>query len=270
MARLHLSVHTPTADGPLQAKLDEHDTALDALDAGSGGVTDGGVVVATVDGYALLAGRAGGQTLNGGTGASEVLLLKSTAHATKGQIQLGSSTGFVYNAATGEASLGVAPQAGYLLYLKRATGDVIMGFESPLQTVGIEVALYSGARSANLRCNGYSVGAGTTQGETNADLTYLFTSGCDRLALMAAGDYSSILLITNSVRRLTVSATTFTFWDGGLFAFGTTTGTKIGTATTQKLGFWNVTPVVQQVLATGGTADNIITFLQTIGLCRQS
>lgn len=27
----------------------------------------------------------------------------------------------------------------------------------------------------------------------------------------------------------------------------TTTGTKIGTATTQKLGFWNVTPVVQQV-----------------------
>lgn len=27
---------------------------------------------------------------------------------------------------------------------------------------------------------------------------------------------------------------------------GTTTGTKIGTATSQKLGFWNVTPVVQQ------------------------
>jgi hypothetical protein len=27
---------------------------------------------------------------------------------------------------------------------------------------------------------------------------------------------------------------------------GTTTGTKIGTATTQKLGFWNTTPVVQQ------------------------
>lgn len=53
---------------------------------------------------------------------------------------------------------------------------------------------------------------------------------------------------------------------------GTTTGTKIGTATTQKIGFWNVTPVVQQVLATGAgaTADNIITLLQTLGLCKQS
>ena len=27
--------------------------------------------------------------------------------------------------------------------------------------------------------------------------------------------------------------------------FGTTTGTKLGTATTQKLSFWNATPVVQ-------------------------
>jgi hypothetical protein len=32
---------------------------------------------------------------------------------------------------------------------------------------------------------------------------------------------------------------------------GTTTGTKIGTATTQKLGFYNATPVIQQ--ATTGT-----------------
>lgn len=31
--------------------------------------------------------------------------------------------------------------------------------------------------------------------------------------------------------------------------FNTTTGTKIGTATTQKLGFWNVTPIVQPASA---------------------
>lgn len=36
--------------------------------------------------FALLAGRAGGQTLNGGTAASENLTLDSTAHATKGSI----------------------------------------------------------------------------------------------------------------------------------------------------------------------------------------
>jgi predicted RecA/RadA family phage recombinase len=37
--------------------------------------------------------------------------------------------------------------------------------------------------------------------------------------------------------------------DGGDVALGTTTGTKIGTAVTQKLGFWNVTPIVQPAAA---------------------
>ena len=35
--------------------------------------------------------------------------------------------------------------------------------------------------------------------------------------------------------------------DAGNIKFQTTTGTKIGTATTQKIGFWNATPVIQQV-----------------------
>jgi len=52
----------------------------------------------------------------------------------------------------------------------------------------------------------------------------------------------------------------------------TTTGTKIGTATNQKLGFWNATPAVQQVFATGAshTVDELITVLQNMGLIRQS
>jgi len=40
--------------------------------------------------FALLAGRAGGQSLSGGTAASENLTLDSTAHATKGNIIVGS------------------------------------------------------------------------------------------------------------------------------------------------------------------------------------
>lgn len=73
--------------------------------------------------------------------------------------------------------------------------------------------------------------------------------------------------------RMTIDTSgVFTFCDAANFAFNTTTGTKIGTATGQKIGFWNAPPVVQQVLATGGgaTVDNVITFLQTIGLCKQS
>lgn len=58
--------------------------------------------------------------------------------------------------------------------------------------------------------------------------------------------------------------------DGQNISLGTSSGMKLGTATTQKLAFWNTTPVVQQVLPTGSTTDQVITLLQTLGLCRQS
>lgn len=60
------------------------------------------------------------------------------------------------------------------------------------------------------------------------------------------------------------------FGDGFNLNFGTASGTRIGTGTTQRIGFWNATPVAQQVLATGSTTDQVITLLQTLGLCRQS
>jgi len=54
----------------------------------------------------------------------------------------------------------------------------------------------------------------------------------------------------------------------GDFRFGTVTGTKIGTATTEKLSFWNTTPIVQPTALTAadatatdgtiGTADTLI------------
>jgi hypothetical protein len=49
-------------------------------------------------------------------------------------------------------------------------------------------------------------------------------------------------------------------------------GTRLASTALQLLGFWGATPVVQQTLATGAgaTADNIISMLQTIGLCKQS
>jgi len=58
--------------------------------------------------FALLAGRAGGQTLNGGTAASENLTLDSTAHATKGFVQTGSV--FKSTVANGTAPFIVASQ----------------------------------------------------------------------------------------------------------------------------------------------------------------
>jgi hypothetical protein len=62
----------------------------------------------------------------------------------------------------------------------------------------------------------------------------------------------------SSNRAITVS-------DGGNVVLGTTTGTKIGTATTQKLGFYNATPVVQPVAVADATdAASAITQLNAL------
>lgn len=64
---------------------------------------------------------------------------------------------------------------------------------------------------------------------------------------------STIRQLTVSTGLVSSSTTTFantTTWGNAVnMAFQTTTGTKIGTATGQKIGFWNATPVIQQTTA---------------------
>lgn len=66
----------------------------------SGGVTDHGALTGLGDDdhtiYALLAGRSTGQTLKGGTGSAENLVLESTNHATKGKVYFGATSNNSY------------------------------------------------------------------------------------------------------------------------------------------------------------------------------
>ena len=96
------------------------------------------------------------------------------------------------------------------------------------------------------------------------------TSGTG-LGVNAASGFTGRLLDLqiNGTSEWSWSNTTFTFADANDIAVGTTTGTKIGTATTQKLAFYNATPVVQPAAvaditttATAGTlptADGTVT-----------
>ena len=68
---------------------------------------------------------------------------------------------------------------------------------------------------------------------------------------------------------------TLQIFDGRNVQVGITTGTKIGTATTQKIGFFNKTPVAQQAAISSPSADvaslktavdALITELQNLGL----
>ena len=62
------------------------------------------------------------------------------------------------------------------------------------------------------------------------------------------------------------------FGEGSNIIVGTTSGTRIGTSATQKLGFFGKSAIVQPLLATGAghTVDDVITVLQNLGLVRQT
>jgi hypothetical protein len=85
---------------------------------------------------------------------------------------------------------------------------------------------------------------------TGTTSTAWSTSGTG-LGVNAASGFTGRLLDLqiNGTSEWSWSNTTFTLADANDIAVGTTTGTKIGTATTQKLGFWNKSPVVQPTTA---------------------
>ena len=97
--------------------------------------------------FATLAGIAGGQTLNGGTGASETLTLRSTAHATKGKILFGTSA---YDEATNDLGLGTVSPSARL--------HVIDTTEQ--QRLGYDAATYLSMTVSNLGAVTYSATGG--------------------------------------------------------------------------------------------------------------
>jgi hypothetical protein len=80
------------------------------------------------------------------------------------------------------------------------------------------------------------------------------------------GSARAIEFATDSTTRLTIGASGgFTLADAQDIAVGTTTGTKIGTGTTQLLGFWNATPAAQPAAVADATdAATVITQLNAL------
>jgi hypothetical protein len=99
-------------------------------------------------------------------------------------------------------------------------------------------------------------------------------SGNINLATLGAG---ALLFTTNNTERLRIDSSgrlglgvssptsLLHLADAGNITVGTTTGTKIGTATTQKIGFYNATPVVQPTAVADATdAATVITQLNAL------
>ena len=95
----------------------------------------------------------------------------------------------------------------------------------------------------------------TTGGSPQSDVTSL-NSSTPRMVITSAGNVGIGVTSPSSLLHLA---------DAGHITVGTTTGTKIGTATTQKLGFYNATPVVQPTaVADATTAVDVITQLNAL------
>ena len=86
--------------------------------------------------------------------------------------------------------------------------------------------------------------------KTIAQLTALAATpdATDELVISDGGVTKKITVTNLTAATLGLTGTK-TVADGVNLAFNATTGSKLGTAVTQKIGFWNVTPVVQPAAA---------------------
>ena len=134
-------------------------------------------------------------------------------------------------------------------WLSSATGDYIQTWDTASMGWALGGSTYP---TATL----HIVKAGTTAA-SSAPLK--FTTGTN-MTSPEAGAFefsSSVLYFTPSASRYTVLLSTLP--EAQDITVGTSTGTKIGTATSQKLAFYNSTPVIQQ-------SGDVRTILTTLGL----
>ncbi len=180
--------------------------------------------------FALLAGRGGGQTLNGGTVGGENLILNSTASATKGKIFFGANS--AYDEVNSRLGVGTSTPSSRL---------VIQGFGNTSATSALDVTNASTTSLLFVRDDG-NVGIGTASPATALNIV---RSGSSANTVVAVATYNnSNVSVFSAVRARGTSASPsgvqtndtlgvygFGGWGTGSVAFSTsTTGRFIGVA----------------------------------------
>lgn len=194
----------------------------------------------------LNAGYTGGTTtvavfgvnLSAGTGTGLLVSGSPIGNAGLMYSAVGNTTGNNYGAAgfarLGNISIGLVGRVGYL-----TTNDNKNG----AKYIGVLGITRNDTAANSVSCGGY-FGLNTT------DPTF---ANCALMADNADAAYDIFVARDNGSAKWTIADGGNTTWgDAVNMVFNTTTGTKIGTATTQKIAFWNATPIVQP--ATGGAA----------------
>ena len=126
------------------------------------------------------------------------------------------------------------------------TGTLIANLEG-----NVTGALTGNATSATKLASAVNIGGVSFDGSADIDLSGVNVTGTQDTTGNAA-TATTALTVTEAAQAAITSVGTLTgltMADEGDIAVNATTGTKIGTATTQKLGFFNATPVAQPAAA---------------------
>lgn len=183
--------------------------------------------------YHMNLSSSGNLNIGGGNTAGA---LKFTLSSGQAGVPDGSVSAPSYTFTT-STNTGLYLGASSILYIAQAGND-IMRF-SNTQMIAYKNITGVNTKTYNLNYDAGSASVPSYSFNNDAN-TGMWSSGADTLNFTTGG-----------TDRLTLTTTDITVADSFNFIFNTTTGTKIGTATTQKLGFWNATPIVQPTTAVG-------------------
>jgi hypothetical protein len=136
--------------------------------------------------------------------------------------------------------------------------NIIDGSQNSFIGVGSGVYIANGSTALTKASNSVFIGFSTKANANNEDNQIVIGAN-------STGNGANTITIGNINITNNYIQGNFNITDAKNIILGTTTGTKIGTATSQKLGFWNATPIVQPTTSVaesgfvenaGGTAVN--------------
>lgn len=189
--------------------------------------------------------------INGSTSSGGTLTIASTSNATKGKTTIDSTLtvdGVNLRVGIGQASPGAD------LHIQSATNTLC---EMRVQAASAGASITSRISVIGDSGEGDLIYCSSTysavSGFTSRTLV-MANTGSTGLDLIARDSAGVIRFITGAFSTanawMTLGATgTLTHAEGANIAMGTTTGSKIGTATSQKIGLFNVAPIIQPAAA---------------------
>lgn len=222
----------------------------------------GAATATSINGITITAGGSGTLTMLGSIDTSASGFINTNTSG--GSISTQNSGGNI-NTSNSGGSINTSQAGGSID--TRNTGSIELGYAGTRTTFRGNAA--SSDKTIDLPNLSGTVAVADTSATATQALFATTTAGAPAYRAIATADIATALTTPGAIGGTTASTGAFTTLsasglltaNGGItlgdaqnIAFNTTTGTKIGAATTQKLAFWNTAPIAQPTTAIVGAA----------------